>query len=621
MGIQRTIGLDFGTHQTKLCVQEITEDGVTSYDFMSFKDAKGKEYFTIPSMAWLNEDNTITYGYRKDSEYIEYFQYFKQAVFTKNITWLHSVSPIYLSIWFIANLLFDAEELYGDEFGIQMGIPTDKDYMEERKHDAVVILLSAFHLVETVFQHDKQAFLATKFEELVGLTKILPYDEDQKFAYSIVIIPESLACLMPITANRKLEYGMNLMVDIGGGTTDISFFTVNCISGQPIIYRFTSIPYGLNYLTRADKVEKELDLKSHKIYPNRLEKFHELVNQCCAELKAVLLREFSKTGYERERLLDKLINRPILYTGGGSVFDSLREGYSGFTDIKHVSIKEWHTEEINNLKRIDKLCPVLSTCYGLSSAMLDDVDIPIASIETLFSHMRHDTVEASTTRKKGSQSSVAEELEMGGVGLKRRTSTIDCSTGVIPVGASYELKHGYALAQQYAQIDRLLPLDSTEKIITLLHRLGNLKNTSSAVKLYLSHVIRPNALKEAYNKSRNYKYQDELSNKNDGKLLQDATEEQLELVMKIREVYNGPIPFISKEQIREFFLKAEKARQKYSAKMIARNIEFLCGSRDARAYFDNLLVPPPPPKPKLPPQKTSKKGKKNKKNKKNKQHL
>lgn len=614
MSVTRTIGLDFGTHQTKMCIQEITEDGITSYDFASFMDARGKECFTMPTMAWLNEDDTLSYGYKKGSDYIEYFQYFKQAVFTKNIKWVHSISPTYVAIWYIANLFFDLEDKYGEEFGIQMGIPTDSEFMEERKKDAVCILLSAFNLVENVFEHDKQAFLKTKFSKLVELTKMMPYDEDQKLFYSIIIIPESLACLMPITANRRLESGMNLMVDIGGGTTDISFFTISYTNGMPIIYRFTSIPYGLNYLTKADELDKELDIKNHKISPDRLDTFHQLVKNCCKELERILVNEFAKTGFDQTKLLDALRTRPILYTGGGSSFSFLREGYSGFSDVKHVSIKEWHTEEINDLEKVKSLCPVLSTCYGLSSAMMDDMELPISDIENLFAHMKNTKSQVTEKIGRSNQSHVSDALEMGGVDFSRGSAFNPkkvIESGIVPPGAPYELKYGYQLAQKYANVNGLIPLDSPDKVALLLKRLGKLAKTSSALRLYLSHAVPQKYLNIALNQIKKAPTPTEVMAHNDADLLLNANEEQQALILKIRQAYNGPLPFKSVQNISDFFNSAGNKGQKYSAKMLSRNLGLLCGNDSVYRYFEKLLVPPPPPKKE--PQPSAKKKKKKKK--------
>lgn len=82
------------------------------------------------------------------------------------------------------------------------------------------------------------------------------------------------------------------MIDIGGGTTDISFFTIE--NNVPQVYDFFSINKGLNYLTCADERVKngydsnvrsvsEID-KSRKTY------FTKEVDTICNNIRSKLLR-------------------------------------------------------------------------------------------------------------------------------------------------------------------------------------------------------------------------------------------------------------------------------------------------------------------------------------------
>jgi hypothetical protein len=54
---------------------------------------------------------------------------------------------IYYSIWYLAYLFFDLEEEYGQDFAIQMGVPTDGDHFSAQKKLAVSLVLSAYRLV------------------------------------------------------------------------------------------------------------------------------------------------------------------------------------------------------------------------------------------------------------------------------------------------------------------------------------------------------------------------------------------------------------------------------------------------------------------------------------------
>ncbi len=57
------IGLDFGTHQTKVCIVDNSDRRNRRYLFHRFKDLNGKEKLTIPSIVQVNADGTLSYGY------------------------------------------------------------------------------------------------------------------------------------------------------------------------------------------------------------------------------------------------------------------------------------------------------------------------------------------------------------------------------------------------------------------------------------------------------------------------------------------------------------------------------------------------------------------------------
>ena len=56
-----TIGLDFGTHQTKICIEDATNSNQKTYEFFEFLD-NSKSTFFLPSVLQINEDSTISYG-------------------------------------------------------------------------------------------------------------------------------------------------------------------------------------------------------------------------------------------------------------------------------------------------------------------------------------------------------------------------------------------------------------------------------------------------------------------------------------------------------------------------------------------------------------------------------
>ena len=56
-----TIGLDFGTHQTKICIEDSTNKNQKTYEFFEFFD-NGKKSFFLPSVVQINSNGTLSYG-------------------------------------------------------------------------------------------------------------------------------------------------------------------------------------------------------------------------------------------------------------------------------------------------------------------------------------------------------------------------------------------------------------------------------------------------------------------------------------------------------------------------------------------------------------------------------
>lgn len=498
--MRTTIGFDFGTHQTKVCVER-RDSGFVEYEFMTFKNNEGEDSFFLPSMIQVCADNTLKYGYvdkysvmekkptfdfsmaepewvelfskpqqpqypphptsnrfdsifglafyklkmekwektckqiksdhekemqrwelqrvtayedykkqhaqwehERDTAYALYmddckkwashnsqrpkklYRYFKQATFSFR-KWENEIEPILLSIWYMAYLFFEIEERYGKRFGLNMGVPTGKQDGERRKELATSLVLSAYRLVDDVFQGDKKRFLECTYMDLAELTEIVPYSSTEKKKAAILVFPEAVACLRPLLQGQNVDEGkMHTMIDIGGGTTDISFFTVK--DGRPRIFSFQSIPHGLNYLTKVDdgsglvtdvNLSKEIDSQRMSIYHLELKK-------CIASLMNDLQQSFKETKFEVRKLHEALNGRPIIYTGGGSTFSELRHAYQSFS-VMLVDHSCWKKDSIVNRDKAIPFCPLLSTAYGLAIYAQND-HIELSHISTLFAHLR-----------------------------------------------------------------------------------------------------------------------------------------------------------------------------------------------------------------------------------------
>ena len=379
-----TVGLDFGTHQSKVCVEKI-EGTECEYSFIKFENEYRKEFYALPSIINVGEDGRLTYGLLPRNTKGRLIRYFKQAAFrTNTIPGLSQTNAMFFSCWYLAYILFDLEKLYGQDFAIQMGAPSDSGHLHETQQIAVRILVSAYHLVEDEFKNDKEAFLATDMRTLVEKTKILPYSDELKNEYNILVFPEAYACLKPLPSRGKIANGMNLMVDIGGGTTDISFFTIEKDEKSkvtiPQVYDFFSIDKGLNFLTDATSNSEKKDLDSNVkseseiIHERYIEFFNAIRKECQGLLKRLSIEFHRQSSLSNSVLNDALKNRPIIYSGGGSTFQSLRDKYEGFSEIMHISDKQWDAQSVRDIDEICKLglCPILSTAYGLSIHAKDD---------------------------------------------------------------------------------------------------------------------------------------------------------------------------------------------------------------------------------------------------------
>ena len=128
-----TVGLDFGTHQTKVCIED-RDDVERRYSFMKHKDTNGKTRYTLPSIINIAPDGKLRYGYIPPRTNGKIIRYFKQGAFrTIPNMKMSQEDALYYSCWYIASILFDLEEKYGQEFSVQMGAPTDGGHYEMAK--------------------------------------------------------------------------------------------------------------------------------------------------------------------------------------------------------------------------------------------------------------------------------------------------------------------------------------------------------------------------------------------------------------------------------------------------------------------------------------------------------
>lgn len=367
-----TVGLDFGTHQTKVCIED-KKGAEIHYKFMKFRDLDGKLHYTFPSVIYIDDDKKVHYGFAPKNKKCSVYRYFKQAVFRNRDS--HNMKlweAAFYTIWYLAYILFDLEKEHGNFISIQMGAPTDSARLDDVKAIAVSVIASAYRLVEKVFENDKEKFLNCDYDSLIEKTEVVRYSEKVKRDSALLVFPEAYACLKPMIGRGKVSGGMNLIVDIGGGTTDISFFTIE--EGKPQVYDFFSVEKGLNFLTGIDAKSADTP-PSCWIIPQRAKNLQADILRLCVNLDERLRIEFkSQTNLEVSRLRKALTNRPLIYTGGGSTFKEMLKPYMEFKELHTISYDNWKSKLFDDkeLFKDQALCPILSTAYGLSISVATD---------------------------------------------------------------------------------------------------------------------------------------------------------------------------------------------------------------------------------------------------------
>lgn len=458
------VGLDFGTHQTKICVQTIPDEGHGEpiYEFFQFRDLLGNRQYFLPSLIQINEDNTLSYGYvdstrekgavekptyglntigsvdfdiaetasmlydkyasennspedmtvlaemlkirqkkmaiqkkiqeakakeefdRKLESYHrdrDVFRYFKQATFAER-EWDKKIDSRTLSIWYISYVIFLLEEEYGQNFSINMGIPADDKSFEQKKRLAVEVLLSAYNLVENVYENDMKKFLAETVDDLLAKTEYKWYSKEAKDEYIINIFPEAYAGLVSLTSRGKLSNGMSLTADIGGGTTDVSFFTIE--KDKPVIYRYWSIPRGLNYIAEKSGFDYSEGNFVKQANKDIIEKFNRKKMEIVSILVKDLVHQLTKeTSIPVSNLYKALENRILVYNGGGSTHSFLTGPIMQFSDVKLIDSGMWKEENMVDKTKVSPLCQLLTTAYGLSIGESDE-DVKLSMFTSLF---------------------------------------------------------------------------------------------------------------------------------------------------------------------------------------------------------------------------------------------
>ncbi len=275
------VGLDFGTHQTKVCVNYKKPGQIPVFEFINF-GTKGSPNLFLPSIFNIHADDKTSVG--KSVQASKSYRYFKIASaedkafrgisgLDKNrehydIDRFDSVSPEVLSIIFLTHTIgiikdrfeqshkpakskskkgsflgrfigtkdSNKDKMPDYEYYFQIGIPTEwsaeKNRWRRRKFEQILYL--ARDLIET---HSYDFFRDLPLKTILELVRNHYEILERKLNHSsweeiitegrISAYPETAAGLTYLVKTEKIGEGYYLALDIGGGSSDISFFRVH----------------------------------------------------------------------------------------------------------------------------------------------------------------------------------------------------------------------------------------------------------------------------------------------------------------------------------------------------------------------------------------------------------
>lgn len=414
-----TVGLDFGTHQTKICYEKV-EAGVAFYDVFRF-DGEGGTSLTSPSLVRLCVDGKLRYGHDAlaDDKDGRVTAYFKQKMFSWKLSDLDRADAEWWSILYLTYIVFKLDAYFGtSRYIVHMGMPTDADPLHYGfcKRQAIKVMASAMLLARKVFKGRLCEYLQSSYAQLSNLAseclqRIPSNLSEAQRLFPILVFPEAYVALIPLINNHRLpDVGPSLFVDIGGGTVDVSFFTnqmdLATASNRPCLYYYSSVPYGLNMITEQD-LERchNVDVQKVQITPQRAARFRDALVRTVDGMMTILKQKYKESGKTcfmpfPNLCAQMLDGRPICYSGGGSMFKELRSAIASkdngvaynFSYVTTVSLLIDHAK----LYVDDKIFPVLTTAFALShgsirrkanGGMAPDA-IQLVSIEKLFEGIR-----------------------------------------------------------------------------------------------------------------------------------------------------------------------------------------------------------------------------------------
>lgn len=276
------VGLDFGTYQTKACVNYQEAGQTPEFEFINFGTDSETNFF-LPSILNLHGERAISVGKNSDAD--KSYRFFKIASAEdenfRGISGLNksnahyeikrydSLSPEIISIIYLSHTIGFIKERFNEEhssnksrgkkgsffgkffgrksddkpseiddheFFYQIGIPTEwsaeKNRWRRRKFEQILYLANdineteSYAVIRNLPINGFIDLIKDRFESLERNLKHYKWAEIISEG-KISAFPETAAGLTYLVKTGKIGEGYYLALDIGGGSSDISFFRVN----------------------------------------------------------------------------------------------------------------------------------------------------------------------------------------------------------------------------------------------------------------------------------------------------------------------------------------------------------------------------------------------------------
>ena len=395
------LGLDFGTHQTKACLNYMEGNQPEVYEFFLF-DPEDESSFFFPSKVGVKKDQTLVFGdYSKDFIQKEY-KYFKIASAEddafRGISGLDSsdikydetryegVTPEVLSILYLAWVIGYIKEEFSTkissgkdpkkgllgrfmkkksskieiDYHIQIGIPTEwskkRNQWRRRKFEQILFLatqllekLNTYEQLKEIKLPELKYRIQKLYQELQLKTKKKSWKEIIR-EHELSVFPETAAGLTCLVKEKNLDPKYYSAIDIGGGSSDISYFRVThdrkieylaseslLIASNDLFNRYSRFQETIPNSTEQAQIYLEDIQQNNRLKLDKDEKYRESFESTFLDLNDRFKKIYNSRVYQRFR--KEIANKKFddhdcyVYGGGSLVHKPKKNPYKLFEKI------------------------------------------------------------------------------------------------------------------------------------------------------------------------------------------------------------------------------------------------------------------------------------------------